>query len=493
MPFYDFILKPFQKKPSKSLKRDEDNVKILSLLEMMEELGVTSEGVIGSYEQEENPDVLAPDTYIYMQENDGSVRSIVRMFTAPIVATSIKVIPGENDKGEAEFIKSVFMGPLHVGGMTTPLPFVISDMCRAIFEGFRLYEKVPQIIEKGPWKGKIGWRKLAPRDSRTIKLRADKHGGFNGARQLATFGSETVSSNFPPEKCLLYTFQKEKHPLYGESILKTAYYHYDKKHKLYYLAHKKAEIDAIGLKILKIAKAGGVTDAERTAAEEAVEQIGVNTRLTLPEGFELEINRASAGYDVLNLIEHHDTQIMMSALSQAAQMGTKQKYAYTYGKGFKYQNMYLSQAITSIMHSMEDTLNNWAVAPLIDWNFKSDSYPQLTFTPLTDEIQMMLNDIFYAMMKQKEFRLPSEVENKVIDAISEKLGLEYKSPSKEDALKAFENGKKSMSNSLGIPAPITNKNLKTKLTKKYIQLKDSSNLLIEFESMGRDFVLKKQK
>ena len=290
MPFYDFILNSFRK-PKEALKK-EDKTKIMSLTEMMEELGVRSEGVIGSYNEEENPDVLAPDTYIYMQENDGSVRSIVRMFTMPIVATPLKILPGNDDKGEAEFIKSVFMGPIYSGGMSTPLSFVISDMCRAIFEGFRLYEKVPQVIEKGSWKGKIGWRKLAPRDSRTITLRADLHGGFNGARQVAVFGTKSVTSNFPPEKCLLYTFQKEKHPLYGESILKTAYYHYDKKHKLYYLAHKKAEIDAVGLKILKISKAGGVSESERVAAEEAVEQIGINTRLTLPEGFELEINRA---------------------------------------------------------------------------------------------------------------------------------------------------------------------------------------------------------
>ena len=491
MPFYDFILNSFRK-PKEALKKEGDKIKTLSLPEMMEELGVRSEGVIGSYNEEENPDVLAPDTYIYMQENDGSVRSIVRMFTAPISATPIKVIPGENDKGEAEFIKSVFMGPIYSGGMSTPLSFVISDMCRAIFEGFRLYEKVPQVIEKGSWKGKIGWRKLAPRDSRTIKLRADLHGGFNGARQTAVFGTENITSNFPPEKCLLYTFQKERHPLYGESILKAAYYHYDKKHKLYYLAHKKAEIDAIGLKILKIANAT-VSEAERTAAEEAVDQIGVNTRLTLPAGFELEIDRSPSGYNVLDLIDHHDTQMMISALTQISQVGTKQKYNYPYGKGYKYQDQYLSQAITSIMHSMEDTLNEWAVAPLIDWNFNSSSYPLLKFTPLTDEIQMMLNEIFYAMMKKREYRLPPEVENKVIDAISEKLGLEYKTPTKQEALKSFENGKTSMSNTLGIPAPVTNKNLKAKLAKKYIQLRDSPNLLMEFESLGRDFILKKQK
>jgi len=102
--------------------------------------------------------------------------------------------------------------------MSTPLPFILSDMTRAIFEGFRLYEKVAQVIEEGDYKGKIGWRKLAPRDATTVALRADEYGGFMGAHQTCTFGDKTVNINIPSEKCILYTFQKEKHWLYGESI-----------------------------------------------------------------------------------------------------------------------------------------------------------------------------------------------------------------------------------------------------------------------------------
>ena len=491
MPFYDFILDPLRRAfGPKKKKADEDRqVKIVSLPEMMSELGVRTTAVIGTYHQEENPDALAPETYIFMQENDGTVRSIVRVFTMPIVATLLKVVPGENDKGEADFIRTVFMGPQQSGGMSTPLSFVISDMCRAIFEGFRLFEKVPQVIESGKWKGKIGWRKLAPRDSRTVKLRADKHGGFMGAHQSATFGERTVNVNIPPEKCLLYTFQKEKHLLYGESILKTAFYHYDKKHKLYYLAHNKAEIDAVGLKILKIGQAT-ITEAERTAAEEAVERIGVSTRITLPPGFELEIDRSPTGYNVMSLIEHHDTQIVLSAMAQSTQLGTKQKYAYPYGSGYKMQGLYLSQAISSIMRSMEDTLNQWAVAPLIDWNFGSGSYPKIQFMSLTAETEQLLTDIFYALMKKKDFELPDEVERKIIDSMAEKLGLEYKSPTVKQALKAFENGKRTMSNTLKIPAPVTTKNIKTRLRKKYIQLKDGPDLLIKFESLGKSSALK---
>ncbi len=304
--YFDFLRKTniFNRSKIEKKKETEGKKEVLTIKELTNELGIAREGVITSYNAEENPDDLGPETYIEMQRNDGEIQAIVRVLTLPIVSTSIHILPAENDKGESDFIKTVFLSPPSLGGMTTPLPFIVADMTRAIFEGFRLYEKVARIIEDGEYKGKVGWRKLAPRDAQTILLRADKHGGFEGAHQEATFGGENIEVDIPPEQCMLFTFQKEKHWLYGESILKTAFYHYDKKHKLYYIAHKKAEIEALGLKILKINQT--LTSAERTAAEETVDTIGINSRITLPPGIELEVQRGGDGYDPLPLIEHHN-------------------------------------------------------------------------------------------------------------------------------------------------------------------------------------------
>jgi hypothetical protein len=467
-------------------KKGIDLHKTLSLPEMMGELGVSNVTVLGSYQQEENPDVLAPDTYLYMQQNDGTVRSIVRLFTMPIVASDISIVPAKGDKGEADFIRSVFFNSPNQGGMSTPLPLVIADMCRAIPEGFRLYEKVPQIIDNGDHKGKIGWKKLAPRDAITVKLRSDANGGFNGAVQkVSPLATEVV---LPPEKCMLYTFQKEKHPLYGESILRTAYYHYDKKHKLYYLAHKKAEIDAVGLKILKVTTPN-LNEEQIKAAENAIENIGANTRLTLPQGIELDIDRSPTGYDVMNLINHHDGQMKISALTQITSMGTGDKYAYTYGKGFTQQGDYLNQAVESILRTMEYTINQWAINPLIDWNFNSKAYPQLRFTSMTSEVQIMMNQIFYAMIRSKDFILPGGFQNEILDHFAGLLGIDYKTATEIDAIKSFETGKRTMANALKIPAPATDQQMKAALMKKFLELKDDGEVLEKFEVMGKDLCL----
>jgi len=479
------------KKQVKKERNKDDGAQVLSIGEFVKELGIGRDAVVGSYNTEENPDSLKPEDYIAMQENDGEIRGIVRLLTLPIVSTPIHIIPDENDKGERDFIETVLMSPSQKGGMTTPLPFVISDMARAIFEGFRLYEKVAHIIPDGKYKDKVGWRKLAPRDAQTIELKADEHGGFDGAHQSAIFGDHTVDVDIPKEKCVLFTFQKEQHWLYGESILKTAYYHYDKKHKLYYISHKKAEIEAIGLKILKVGQTK--TSAERKAAEDVVDSIGVNTRITLPPGVELDVERGGGGYDPLPLIEHHNMMIARSALTQAV---SQVKYAYPYGKGTA-ASQYLAMSIESIMRQMEATLNSYVIAPLIDWNFKSKSYPTIRFEKLDDSSRSFLQDVFKEIMKSK-VALPDGFVEEVVNEAAKELKLKWafggekEKPKSKTPFQAFEEGKRERSDKLRIGAPRTPKELKQKL----LQIENTPKQILGCYDLGEKFAIlwqKKQK
>lgn len=449
---------------SRNPKKKKRTPRPFSMKKLLNELGVQRDAVIGTYDSEENPDDLGPETYIEMQHNDGEVQGIIRLLTLPIVSTPYYILPAKNDKGERDFIDTVLNAPPSLGGMSTPLPFIIADMTRAISEGFRLYEKVARIIDDGEYKGKIGWKKLAPRDATTVELIPDKHGGFDGAHQSVMFGDEMTEIDIPADKCMLFTYQKEKHWLYGESILKTAYYHYDKKHKLYFIAHKKAEIEALGLKILKIDATK--TTAEREAAEAAIDQIGINTRVTLPmDGVELEIERGSGGYDPLPLINHHNMMMARSALTQAV---SQEKYAYPYGKGTP-SAQYLVLNIESIMKQMEATLNTYAIAPLIDWNFGTKAYPIIKFDNISDVTKSFLRDVFDKLMKYDKV-LPVGFVNEVITEVAQDLKLKWspedvKQNKNTKALISFEKAKLKKANDLSIEAPSTPKKFKEKLLK----------------------------
>jgi len=474
------VKKKVVRRTKKTISKKKDSPQF-SVRGFLDELGIAREGVISAYESEENPDDLGPETYIQMQNNDGEIQGIVRLLTLPIISTLFHIIPAVDDNGERDFVDVILNAPPSMGGMSTPLPFVIADMTRAISEGFRLYEKVARVIDGGEYKGKIGWQKLAPRDAQTITLKPDEHGGFDGAHQSAMLGGKMIEVDIPVEKCMLFTFQKEKHWLYGESILKTAYYHYDKKHKLYYLAHKRAEIDTLGLKVLKMDATK--SPAERTAAENAIDQIGINTRVTLPTGVELEIERMSGGYDPMPLILHHNMMMVKSALAQSV---SSEQYAYPYGKGTP-SSQYLVLSIESIMRQMEATINAYVIAPLIDWNFGTTAYPTLKFDHISDIAQDFLKETFNNIMKSNK-PLPEGFVNEVIAETAKALKLKWVFPIEGDknykaALKAFEKGKLATADKLKIKAPSTPQNIKDKLLK----AKNNSETLDKCYKLGEDF------
>ena len=247
----------------------------------------------------------------------------------------------------------------------------------------------------------------------------------------------------------------------------------------------------MGLKILRINQ--NITEAQREKAEEAVDTIGVNSRITLPPGIELEIDRSTGGFDVLPLIEHHNNQMAISALTQVI---SQVKYAYPYGRGTE-QSRYLTMAIHAIMRQMEATLNNYAVAPLIDWNFGTKAYPKIKLQDLTDEVQMFLAHIFDQIMNRKDTRLPEGFIEEVTKKVAERMNLEWAKPEeakkkKEEenytALEAFEKGKIKAANFLKVPAPPTPKKIRTKL--KTINL-DEDHPESYYEGLGWDYVYRR--
>jgi len=426
-----------EKKEERKIEADKRQ----SLADYINELGVARDAVIGGYNTEENPDSLNPEDYIKMQNNDGEVASIVNLISLPIQSTEYNFIPAKNDNGELDFIINNFTAPKEQGGMSTPLPLVIADMTRAVFEGYRFYEKVAQIIKEGPYEGLIGWQKLAPRDADTIQIRVDKYGGFMGGHQEATFGEETVDVNIPPEKSMLFTFRKEKHQLYGESILKSAYYHYDKKHKLYYIAHKTAEIEGMGVRLLKPLKQ--LDSTEREAAEEAVDNMGINSRLTLPPGYDMEWIFGGKGKDGMPLIQHHNLMMAKSAMQSFMSLGTEGKGG-SYALG-KTQAEWYSMFIESILRQMEATINTYAIPQLIKWNFGTNAYPTLRFNPVEDRAGELLKAVFTEISKKDLTVIPDGFVKEVIDKTAENLGLEYAVTStektNEDAKKMTEKEK----------------------------------------------------
>jgi len=385
-----------------------------------DEIGYGRDSVLTDFlGEEKTTDSLKIKDYIKMQENDGEVQALMRILSLPIISAGWEIKePEDGGEEETEFIRQNFENPPHLGGMTTPMHLIIADMTRAFAEGFRLYEKVWELRD-----GKVYLRKLAPRDSRTISLKADDKGGFAGAVQKVMIKGEYKEIEIPVYKCLLYTFQKDRDWLYGRSILKAAYYHYDKKHKLYYIAHKAAEVDTIPPKILYIG--ASISQNQKSAAEKAIDRIGVNTRVTLPDGvMRLEPYSPGGGgrVDIKELIDHHNNQMAKSVLAQFLDLGSERKQVGSYALSKEHSDLFV-MGLEAEMKNIAAHINWYVIPQLIDWNFGSGKYPVFEFNPLADEVKQLLKETFISIVKGKT-PVPDEFTKAIVRKVSDEMNLD---------------------------------------------------------------------
>jgi hypothetical protein len=138
---------------------------------------------------------------------------------------------------------------------------------------------------------------------------------------------------------------------------------------------------------------------------------------------------------------------------------------------------------------MEDTINQWAIAPLIDWNFGTGNYPKIKLMPLKDEVNGTLIEVFKTLIGKNPEIITPAFANSLVLQVAKVLGLEVKTDDGTDALKAFEIGKKTIFDKNKKPAKATPESIKKDVKKKAIELKDDLYYLEKFRTMGETFAL----
>ncbi len=140
---------------------------------------------------------------------------------------------------------------------------------------------------------------------------------------------------------------------------------------------------------------------------------------------------------------------------------------------------------------MSDTLNEWAIPPLVDWNFGSKNYPKIKLMPLKEQSIQYMMSIYEALIrKDPNTYMQPGFANKLTNEVAEELGLEIKIDTSKDALKAFENGKKKAFDKLKKPAIKTPEKIKLIIQNKAKHLQNTPYFLENFEKMGREYAEK---
>ena len=365
-----------------------------------------------------NTDKITVSDLVKMRQEDGTASALYNIMTLPIMANpfSIEADPEDVDGVQAAFVKEALTRPSYKGGMSTPFSLVIADALRAVLEGYRLFEKVWTINEDG----KLVYRKIASRDNSTLKILSDDRGGFNGVKQEAYIGGKFQTVIIPRDKCFLFTFGKEKNWLVGESAFRAAYYHYDKKHRLYYLAHQAVQQFAISPKLGIAPPKATQDDIDNAVA--ALDEFGTNSSAALPNGWTMADVRNGGRIDPLTLIDHHDAAMARSILAHFIMLGSGGSTG-SWALSSDQSDMFIL-ALRGLMDNLEEHITAYIVADLINYNFEVPHYPKFKFADLTTATTNIVKDTFSKVLDKDPGKVPDYVIEGVVQRMAELLEIE---------------------------------------------------------------------
>lgn len=332
---------------------------------------------------------------VKMRRQDGQARALYRLVTLPIRSAlrTSHFVPAEGKRGgkkEAEFIDQMFRLPASGGGMETPFDTIIAQLLQAVFDGFAAFEQVYHVPQTGPLKGKITLKKLAYRPSDTVSFLLNDKGEFDGFRQRTVFKGETVDVGIPAKDAFYFAVQEEERPFYGVSYFQSAFYHYDIKRKLYYLAHLAAQHRAVGTRYGEYPPSA--TQVEKAAFRSALSDFGVMQAMSFPAGFKVNTEYPAASFDFLDLINHHNSQMSKSVLASFFDESSGGQQAFV-DFGQSSDELFL-MALRTLMDDIAAAINARLIPKFIDWNFSSALYPKFVWGPFTDEQKSAITATF---------------------------------------------------------------------------------------------------
>lgn len=409
-----------------------------------------------SAKEEELKEVLNEDGIDYgpntrqlvaMRRMDGQARALYRLLSLPIRAamSSAKFVAEEDGDEEAEFIEKAFRTSPSQGGMTVTFERFMAQLLQGMFDGFAAFEKVFWVPDHGPLKGKITLRKLAYRPADTVTFVVDRNGGYAGFRQRANIAGKSLDVYIEPEYSFYWAANEEERKFYGISFFQSAFYHYDKKVKLYYTAHLAAQRAAVGTRIGTVP-----LNAPANARREFGRQLANLTMaqyMALPEGFKVESLKEAGQFNYLDLINHHNSQMSKSILANFfdEESGSGDSGGSVVSFGGPGDDMFLLM-LRAIMNEIAAQINHYIIPQLIDWNFTSGKYPKFTWGKLTDEQRGAISNTFDKLAVAGAGNFTPEFMRELEKHVAEDMGLdvdydavEKREKEEAEALKAQEN------------------------------------------------------
>lgn len=353
-----------------------------------------------------------------MIEIDGQAAALFSILTLPFRANvnNYDIIPQEGGKREAAFIEDQLRKAPEDGGMKIAFDDVSANICMAFLHGFKVFEQVFHVNQKE----QITLDYLLPVAPYDVWVRVDDFGFFDGFVQRTSYQGRYINARVEKPYSAIFTIGHEKNPHYGKSLFLPAFYHFDKKHKLYYIAHIAHQLNATPVRVGNTPP--GTIEEKKEAFLKAIESIGFNTAIVMPDGYTLDqfpknIRTISPYMEIIN---HHDVMMSKAIVAHFMELGLAgQSGSWALSKN----NFDLFMDTYEIYNQMYANFWNRQIFPkMVDWNYNTKKYPKIRVRASNDRQRELLRDIFYKVAVDEAPNVSAEFLYQMEKEISAELG-----------------------------------------------------------------------
>ena len=339
--------------------------------------------------------------YDKMWKSDGSVRGTIRLAMSPVLAAQWGVKPASDNIRDVNIANFVWANL--TTWMTTSFPQFVAEALLMLKYGYYMFEKVfahgEDVTNDPKARGKIVWKKLAPRHPMDVKeWYFDVNGGplsvdmwappvsitdqvitRLGTGAASPIPAQTLQGgviqdwqrwiNIPIDKLLVFSFDKEAGNIEGVSLLRSAYKHWYYKDNLYKIDAIQKERHGIGIPIIQLPM--GYSPDDKRAADQLGRNLRTNDRahVVLPPNWILEFAELKGHpVDCLTSINHHDHMIPQTILGQ---------FMATQKTDIEEQHTIFLKATRNTADVFLDVMNSYAIPQLVQMNWGRSVYPQM--------------------------------------------------------------------------------------------------------------------
>lgn len=348
-----------------------------TMTDIMQEWGGTGTIIVGGIlsNVDYNPELTGTQRvqiYDEMRKGDATVRAALLAVKLPILAANWYIKPfDENDSKSKQIADDIEKKLFNT--MTISWNDWLRHCMNYLDYGSMLFEKVFQVMPDGS----IGWKKFAPRLTKTIYRWRMPDNVTEGITQILPTGG---LRGIPVWKLLAFINEQEGEDYEGISILRSAYQPWYFKTSLYKIDAIATERQGMGIPYVKIPP--NASDVDRRAIDDLMRNLRANemANVQVPAGWEIGfldthgINIKTAK----DMILHHDRQISKSVLAQFLELGGTAQGSFALSAN---QSELFLLSLQAHAKKIRDVLNP-AIKELCDLNYQiqPDQYPTLEFS-----------------------------------------------------------------------------------------------------------------